>query len=164
MSGDQLFLLGCVVVPVLIGLALIWYARRQRARGEAARQWPTAPGTILQSYVGERSTTAEDAGTTSVAVVSYSYRVSGRDYQSSRLGFGGEIQGGRDAMAKLVAEYPAGASVAVPYNPDKPEDAVLRPDITRASTTIFRGGVVIVGIGVFVAAMLVWRLTKFGAI
>ena len=163
MSSGLIILL-VILVTILIGAGLAWYARRQRARAEVAKQWPTADGTIVSSYVGTRSTDADGVSVTHVAVVNFSYQVSGASYQSNRLTFGGNVEGSQAKMTELVGEYPAGKIVPVRYDPKNPATAVLRPDITSAANTMFWVGLLIVAIGVALAAMQAWRFVKYGSL
>jgi hypothetical protein len=57
--------------------------------------------------------------------VSYAYSAAGRDLQGSRLRFGNTRCSSRKKADAAIAAYPAGGTISVRYNPDKPEECVL---------------------------------------
>jgi len=97
-------------------------------KAEAAQHWPTVAGTVMSSaLVGESNADSDlaDPPTWNVRA-SYSFQVEGRAYTGQRVLFGDDFDRESDAQA-LLSKYPAGASVAVYYNPANPNDAVLEP-------------------------------------
>jgi hypothetical protein len=121
--NTQLLLVAGIIIFVLfilnaVFLGIIFFMRRKMA---AVSQWPSTMGTVIHSYLEQRS--SSEGGYTNYPVVQYSYQVAGQSYQSTRLTPGPEVGG--SGAGKVVARYPAGAQVMVFYNPQKHSEAVL---------------------------------------
>lgn len=109
----------CVLILLnTIFLGIIYFMRRRMA---VVSTWPSTMGTVINSFLEQRS--SSEGGTTDYPVVQYSYQVAGQTYQSSKRAPGMEV-GGTGARG-VVARYPVGAQVMVFYDPQKPSDAVL---------------------------------------
>lgn len=127
-------LVGFGLLVYVVGALLCLAQRRQRAAAEKSKSWPVVDGTITASAVeplqAKRRTTAS-------AVVRYSYRVAGKDYQSSRI-LGRPNERSPQAMTALIAAYPPGRKVKVHYDPKNPSTAVLGPGLTSGGvSTLF---------------------------
>jgi hypothetical protein len=132
-------ILGAVGLGVLgWGLWRLWKAARTRS-------WPTAQGTILDATVAKRDAMPPDRDedpdpsrprppeTLYRAVVTYSYRVSGRTFTSDRLTLE-EVETSSESHARKLSErYTPGAPVTVHYDPADPTRAILLPGIRPAS-------------------------------
>ena len=117
-----------LILALLFGAAaiglLLWSLRGQR-KAQASLRWPATTGTVLKSDV-QSDNTASDTSIIYYPVVEYAYKVNGQSYQGSRIRFGPVT--GRSAPGpsqETVAKYPAGAHVAVYFDPDRPDEAVL---------------------------------------
>ena len=85
--------------------------------------------------------------------LAYSYSVDGHAFQGSRIYWSDGIKTNVDAPARKILEnYPRGKSVAVYYQPDKPDFALLEPFTTKGVTMI----------GVFAAAFFAFGLAFLG--
>jgi hypothetical protein len=146
----MLVVIAIVLPMLLIGVGIVWYARRSRAQIEASKGWPTVQGTIASSSCQRRLTDAN----VYVAVVNFTYQVSGRDYQGNRLSFGGKVDGNEDEMNKFVAEYPAGKIIPVYYDPQNPAVALLRPDMTGGATVMLWVGLVVTALAIALGVMV----------
>ena len=122
--------------PVGLGVALfgiLWvlgfgYAHyRAAGKAKASETWPTAAGTVVACQVVKEESEDRESGTTTWynPVVNYSYSVAGRDLQGSRLRFGNVRSSSEKKAQASIAPYPAGGTISVRYNPDKPEECVL---------------------------------------
>lgn len=119
--------MGFFTLAGLIMLVLLWSARRQAAE---ASTWPVTGGHVVASTVehyrnrvgGARSGTL---ATFYEAVIEYSYRVDGREYHSTQIGFGGKLAGSEEFAQAKAARYPEGTDVSVHYDPKNPSNAVL---------------------------------------
>jgi hypothetical protein len=97
-------------------LAILWQSNR-------AGTWPTAPGRIEHSRLIE--TVDSDNASSYEAHVRYAYTVMGTPYTGTRIAIGYACSGFRDTHAEIVKRLPAGAPVAVRYDPSDPASAVL---------------------------------------
>lgn len=132
------------------GFGLIHFNAVRRAK--AASTWPSAAATVLSTevVVEESGDTVESGTTWYNPVVRYSYVVSGRQLQGSRLRFGNPRSARRSKSEAAITKYVAGSSIAVRYNPEKPEDSVLetsRPSPIYLILAIF--GVPFILLGMF---------------
>jgi len=112
-----------------IGLGLLLFGRSARRKALASQSWPTVAGTVTESEVKvtqHSSGSGMDAQETTHyrPVVKYQYSVEGMEYTGSRIAFGA-MNSAHSAANAVVARYPAGASVTVRYDPEKPAEAVL---------------------------------------
>jgi hypothetical protein len=112
-----------------IGLGLLLFGRSARRKALASQSWPTVAGTVTESEVKitqDSSGSGLDAQETThyKPVVKYQYSVEGMEYAGSRIAFGA-MNSAHSAANAVVARYPAGASVTVRYDPEKPAEAVL---------------------------------------
>lgn len=114
---------GSILLLNAILLASIFFTQR---RAGAARNWPTAFGTILESALEERRR-SNNRGWVNYPRVIYTYNVSGRSYTGNRIAPGMEV-GGTGAPG-VIAKYPPGSQVKVYYNPQDPSDAVLETNM-----------------------------------
>jgi len=107
-------------ILVLVGLLLcgVWFMLRKKA--QASLQWPSSRGRVISSALNRRQDS--DGNQSEEALVVYEYLVGGATFQGKRIAFGGSGAGG---ARKSVQRYPAGATVAVYYDPAKPASAVL---------------------------------------
>ncbi|MBC7929887.1 MAG: DUF3592 domain-containing protein, partial [Rubrivivax sp.] len=112
----------------LIFLLMALIAAAQWRKVAAARRWPVARGTILESRVAESNDS--DGGLDYRAVITYQYQVGGQGYINNLLAFGarslmeGGVAGEKKAYA-TVARYPVGGHVEVHYHPERPAESVL---------------------------------------
>jgi hypothetical protein len=145
LPGVAFFGLGGVMV-----LALLWGARRQVAE---ASGWQQTAGRIVSSTVEHYRQRVGGARTGSLAtfyeaVVEYDYSVSGRDYHSTRLSFGGKTAGSQQRAEAAAARYPEGSQVMVHYDPKNPSNAVLEVRVAQGVMWIIVA-VVFFGLAIF---------------
>lgn len=137
------------------GLLLIVLAVLQKMKAKkAAESWPTTSGTVEKSELSVSHDTDSDgtSSTTYSAHVVYSYKVGGVNYKNDSIGFG-KSSGGRKKAEKKLAEYPAGRSVTVYYDPDNATKAVLEPVATTFGLMLTIGIILIV-LGVVVGLLV----------
>ncbi len=91
---------------------------RERILFQASGKWPDVVGYITGSNV------SYDEGEY-FPVIYYYYKIQERFYTGSRVQFGSEYTSSSEAES-LVAAYPKGRGVTVYYNPENPQDSVLR--------------------------------------
>ena len=115
---------------------------RSRRKAAASERWPTTAGTVLESSVLHKVEKDFDGDEDEswVPLVKYGYEVGGVRHESDMLRFGRINQSEEALAAKMLAPYPAGASVKVRYNPDKPSEATLETVKPGIGSAIFIGG------------------------
>lgn len=142
---EFLIVLGaCVIV---LGIAYLVTTILIKRSFQGAGNWPKTTGEVLRAFVyrHERKTTAETA-VTYTPVVEYAYTVDGARYTSQRRDFS-PSQSYRDesVAAQIVADAPVGSTVKVRYNPNFPQQAVLKaPRPVGHNTVLIYGAVNIV--------------------
>ena len=131
------------VVFVIIGVALIGYARGVAAKAKRSTSWPSTEGVIAHSAVlleRQARTSASDSATfTHKADVFYRYKVKGTDYSCSAISLM-DFSSTAARAETIVSRYPDNAKVAVYYNPSDPSEAVLEPGYTGGLTLLFAIG------------------------
>jgi hypothetical protein len=117
---QALLLLGLMLFPV----SAFMFARAEfhRAQAIASRDWPTVQGTVTKSAMTRRWT---GHGVTWALDFACNYEVDGRPYVVEHVQFGTGRTMSRDLIRGFADKYPAGANVAVRYNPAWPEIAAL---------------------------------------
>ncbi len=113
-------LFSLVVLLVLSGL-VCWLAARHISFGFNSTSWPTVQGRIVQSIDGGASLGSGSDGP-NPGKVTYEYEADGRVLTGRRVSFAYDW---RPIYVERI--YPAGASVTIYYDPNKPERSVLIP-------------------------------------
>ena len=142
----------------LLLLGILWVAGfgyahfRALAKARAAESWPTAAGRVISSEVVEEESSDRDGGTSTWynPVVAYAYTAGGRELTGRRLRFGNYRSATRKKAEAALAPYRAGATVAVRYNPERPEECVLetrRPGPIYLAMALF--GLLFIAFGLF---------------
>lgn len=131
---------------ILVGLIALGGGSYDAYRTYQARGWPTADAEILSSDVERVFVGRRKGGHAWFPRIRYSYTVEGRTYSGSRVGvaedsllvrFKFDSGGYNHKNATAIANrYPVGAQVAVKYNPEHHEEAVLDANMS-ATTTYF---------------------------
>jgi Protein of unknown function (DUF3592) len=103
----------------------LWKLKRQVGAGKF---WSKASGKIVAATVSRPQVIASDDNDDDNTVeIRYRYRVGDKDFESTRVKFGGHAAMSQIAADQLVARYPQGAGVDVYYDPKTPSHAVLEP-------------------------------------
>jgi hypothetical protein len=98
-------------------LAAFYFAIITKSR--RVENWPSVPGTITTS----RHHTGAGTKTRSGVWIEYSYSVNGQEYKCQQIEPGVDLH---FTTTDLLQRYPLGAAVTVYYDPQNPQDAVLR--------------------------------------
>lgn len=138
-------------IAVVMGIAALaaagghLYAAHIARRAKAAEDWPTATATVEKSALWAFR---QD----SMPLLAYVYQVDGRSYRSGKLQFGGWTAGPGAAEA-FAANHPAGSSLKVRYDPDRPSRAVVE---ARANPGAYRVAGWGVALGFTITALLIY--------
>ena len=112
------------------GPALIYYGVHANQRDRPSLQWPSVPGTIVQS---QRVYFPTAKHSRYIANVAYIYHVDGRVYATDRIQlWNPDLRGENVLIDTFVAAHPVGSTVNVYYDPKQPGMAAL---ITGADET-----------------------------
>jgi hypothetical protein len=137
-------LTGFGVLIFITGLIMYLVYGYQRTKIWPSRFWPSVVGAITASAVEQPNPRKKAAY---AAVVRYSYRVGGRDYECGRI-FWGPNEGTKEEMAEIVAGYPVGKDVWVQHDRTNPANAVLEPEKNTGLTPgVFYYGLVMMVLG-----------------
>lgn len=120
------------------------------------KRWPVAQGRVLSAKVEEcRESISRGTGgphdrlTLYGPVLLYEYEVAGKRFHGTRIAQSPGLDRGTSEFAeKVVQRYAAGSSVAVRYNPKRPEESILEPRVPRS--WIFGAAM---GVGLLVLAL-----------
>ena len=140
----------------VVGAGAFVHAKRVEKKAEAARFWPTAPGTVKRSSVslersGRSASSYNYGNRTYRANVQYRYKVGSRSYTGDKILVGGQLQTSlKGGAEQLCQDYPVGAEVEVVYNPDNPREAYLEPrQESSGFIQLVGGGFIAIGLLVF---------------
>lgn len=145
------------VVLALVGVALILAVAGGYEVMSADRARGVVVGEVVSTSVEmRRNMLAREAWkrTYYVPIVVYAYEVGGVAYQNDVVwaGLAPDEESGTEVGAEsVIAEYPVGASVQVFYDPDDPQDSVLRAESGAGWILIGMGGLVAVWAGLLVS-------------
>ena len=121
--GQPIFLTIFFGLFLAIGLLILGFGARSLYMSKLAESWPTVQGRIISSDF--ETSTDSDGDTTYRANISYEYDVMGRRLTSDRVAFGYSGSSSYGFHKEIHDALPAGATVAVRYDPSKPERAAL---------------------------------------
>ena len=124
---------GKIVICVMLfsGLGIIVANFRNHYKAQRAIGWPGVTGKVLESFVNKEDGMYKPE-------IRYEYRAYGEYHIADCWRLGATASSwGKASSKRAVAKYPAGASVTVFFNPERPREAVLEPGQTDWSPAIF---------------------------
>ncbi len=152
---------GCsALIFGMAGAALLYTYFQQRGEARASAGWPATEGKIIHTEV-RASSSGDSLNTVYYPQIRYEYSVLGQTYTGSQITFGGTPAKNtlREAK-KALAAYPYGASVTVYYNPENPQDAVLKRTLRGGALMLTLGSVFILSAGCLILAGLLTLTAK----
>jgi len=109
--------------------------------GMRSSRWPIVKGYIVSGEI-TKEYNENHSRTRFTPLITYSYEVNGKNYKNNRISTGDFGSGDvRDAQ-KVLDKYHTGLVVDVYHEPDKPENALLKPGISIISIVILLAGVI----------------------
>jgi hypothetical protein len=113
-------------ILLLLGAGFALWGARVIADAWATKSWPSVSGRIVESRVDtyEDSTGGETMYTTRLR---YQYLVNDARHSGSSIGLLDHSSSSLHEMSRLAERFPAGAEVAVYYDPRDPRTALLEP-------------------------------------
>jgi hypothetical protein len=140
--NNQIF--GFISIAVGIGVAayFVWAMKRQLATGK----WIAASGKVLESRILDHGSSLEP-------YVKYSYVVRGQTYISERMAPNAYVYDQSASMSsvnRMIAPYAVGKTIKVYFDPNNPQDAVLKKSdsiLTNVILVVVSGIFIFVGLG-----------------
>jgi hypothetical protein len=153
-------------IPIIFGVVLCVFGGQFVLKAQATKNWPTTAATITQVNLTE--TTSSTSTTTSkqkkvdISVL-YRYQVNSKQYQSDKYSYGEGKTVKSRLKNKLAAQqwlekspYQTGNEISIYYNPNSPQQAVI-----RAGTNIWTFVPFIIGLLItMVFSVILWRVKK----
>ena len=120
--GGSIFLTLFFGVFIAIGVGILGFGLRSLHLAQQAEHWPTVPGKVRNI---EFDIDSDSDGTTYKTKVSYLYNVMGREIAGTKIAFGYAGSSSEQFHRDIYSALPVNTQVAVRYNPNKPDQAVL---------------------------------------
>lgn len=134
-----------------LGVYLIIHSQRSKQKAAQSQTWPMVKGIITETRI---STQEHNETLRYMPIVRYTYEVGGKIYESRQITFGsGEEFGSRQKAADYLANYPVDGQVNVYYNPEKPDEAVLK-QVAQKTTVGLVIGIVLVAISLCLVCLM----------
>lgn len=137
-----------------VGAGLSYWGWTILQDARASVSWPSVQGRVTSSVV-DRSTDSE-GGTSYSPEVDYEYTVNDVRYSGNRIKFGENSYSSRGRAEEVVARYRVGQTVAVYYDPDELETAVLEPGVSGGSYIVLSIGAIFVLLSLVLAPIMVF--------
>lgn len=122
MNFNRVIALAAIVFALHFGYGFAEPIVRSVWAAHTSQHWPQTQGSVVHVSIekGHKGRPYE--------LVEYAYVVGGKTYQSNGISF---MSLDSDAVSPqdLATRYPIGKAVNVFYNPDAPQEAVLRPGL-----------------------------------
>jgi Protein of unknown function (DUF3592) len=120
--GGSFFLTLFFGLFLVIGVGILGFGVRAFHMSKQAEAWPTVPGKVVASdFVVSRG----DDSTTYQTKLSYEYNVLGRVITGEKIAFGYSGSSSEKFHRDIYDALPVNSQVAVRYNPNDPDHAVL---------------------------------------
>jgi hypothetical protein len=125
MDGNLYCLGGVGIIFILVSLLAATTAIKDWRRYRESESWLPATAQIVSGNISAQ----RGSKTTSYVInIRYAYTVFGQSYEGGQFSFGSEGTGydTRKRAEKVVAQYPTGSQVTIYYDPNNPQQAVLK--------------------------------------
>ncbi|MFT4639449.1 MAG: hypothetical protein ACI8T1_002774 [Verrucomicrobiales bacterium] len=135
------------------GIALAIWGAREWQSALSSKDWPTVPGTILQSEVTKKMKArrpgqkSHQTRTQFTSEIRYSYVVNETCYTGARVSYSDYSSSNEAQMEAVVARYPKGKSVTVYYEPENSSNSLLESGFGWTPVAIIAVGVVFTLVG-----------------
>ncbi|MEO1242907.1 MAG: DUF3592 domain-containing protein [Pseudomonadota bacterium] len=120
--GGSIFLTLFFGLFLAVGVGILGFGLRALHMSKQAEHWPTVSGTVMSS---DFEVSHDDDGTTYRTKLSYAYNVMGRELTGKKIAFGYSGSSSEKFHRDIYNALPVNSQVAVRYDPNKPERAVL---------------------------------------
>jgi Protein of unknown function (DUF3592) len=116
--NNQTFGLISIAVGICVGIYFAWAMKRQLATGK----WIATSGKVLESRILDHGSSLEP-------YVKFSYAVRGETYIADRISPNPHVvskPASEWSLKRSIAQYVVGKPVKVYFNPENPQEAVLK--------------------------------------
>jgi|LakMenE18May11ns_1017448.scaffolds.fasta_scaffold9524253_1 hypothetical protein len=116
---------------MFLGLVFLALGGYEFWQGLKTKNWPAAPGRIIESEIESISSTSRSSSRVSRRVtdysvrIRYSYEAAGQKLEGKRLQYGYNSHDDRSSAKNEQSRYPPGKEVQVFYDPTNPKRSVL---------------------------------------
>jgi ribosomal protein L40E len=111
-------------VFLISGMALLWVTLYIHTSGHKSRSWEKTDGIIISSSYFEKKD--DEDRWFFYPSVSYSYTAGGKEYVSDKITLLSRAFDTEGQVKNFIRPYPAGKNVTVYYDPQTPQNAVLK--------------------------------------
>jgi len=150
------------ILPLFFGIVLIVFGSRFIYLAQATQNWPQTKAVISRIKLIDSISSTSKQKTTDISVF-YHYQVKGQNYQSNTYNYGNGTTVNSRLKNRTAAHqwlqqspYQKGHEIQVFYNPNNPEQAVIK---TGANLWTFVPLFIGLGISVLFSFFL-WRTTR----
>lgn len=133
---------------LVFALLSTWYVADVWQKESRTRDWKSISGRIVESRLYRAS--GPDVTTQQKLDLRYCYIVDRHEHCSGRVRWGAPDLNPNE----LQRRFPQGATVDVYYNPDAPDESVLRPGVSRQSKVF---GPLMVALLLLCSVILFWK-------
>ena len=120
--GGSIFLTLFFGLFIAVGVGILGFGLHSLNKAQQAEHWPTTPGTITAS---DFEIDHGDDSTSYRTEVKYTYNANGREISGEKIAFGYSGSSSEKFHRDVYKALSVNTQVAVRYNPNKPEEAVL---------------------------------------
>jgi uncharacterized protein DUF3592 len=133
--------LGVSGIFALVGIGLLAWWLVSRRRVAASQAWPAAQGQIAAASLHSYTRSDSDGNDTTYyePKIEYAYTVGGQPLTGKRVAFGAAASTSRARAEQIVSRYAPGAAVAIYYNPERPQEAVLERSVSNMTGALLAG-------------------------
>ena len=132
------------------GIFMILLGRKNQKKADASQNWPSTNGAIIETGTTRNFSSGADGDSDIVTYtpkLKYSFRVDDVEFISDKIAFGyGKSYNSEMAALSALQNYPVGKQVAVYYNPENPNEAVLERKNQRQVWGLV-GGILLIVLG-----------------
>jgi len=120
--GESIFLTLFFGMFLAVGVGILGFGAHSLNMSQKAAHWPTPPGIVTES---DFVASSDSDGSTYQTKIAYSYSAMGRDFVGDKIAFGYTGSSDESYHRQIFDALPVDTSVAVRYDPGKPQQAVL---------------------------------------
>lgn len=136
-------------------------------KGMESEGWETVQGTILKSDIKKNESTTRDAKgfrrtkTSYIVTVNYFFEIDDNRYEGNTISFGNVSHSERSDAQNELKSYPKGKEVKVYFNPEDPDDSVLKKGVVWPMWIVIGIGAVILFVSLLASIFLPKLLRKY---
>ncbi|MGB7208141.1 MAG: DUF3592 domain-containing protein [Pyrinomonadaceae bacterium] len=127
--NNQIFGYISIAVGICVGIYFAWTLKRQLA----TRKWIVVSGKVLESRILDHGSSLEP-------YVKYSYIVRSANYISDNITpnkYVFEQPASESSLNRMIAPYPVGKTIKVYFDPQDPQNAVLKKNDSILGNIVF---------------------------